>query len=179
MAFTMKLGSKNLDGPYSMSNTQTDTIKKGSGGLGMAGQVPDGQGSQGEAISGIFQRGGKSVNEIESKGVDIRTGGQLVPKRGDLTEEQNDDVLKKSFASVPSHTSGKRKKLTDKDKAKIVNTGALQGSAAAAGNELARSQSNKDALRIAAAKRKKEREATLPKEATSKRTPTNMNKRRY
>ena len=51
MAFKMKLGSKNLDGPYSMSNTQTDTIKKGSGGLGMAGQVPDGPGSQGEAMS--------------------------------------------------------------------------------------------------------------------------------
>ena len=172
MAFKMKLGSKDLDGLYSINNKQTDAIKSGSGGLGMAGQVPDGQGSQGEAISGIFQRGGKSVNEIESKGVDIRTGGQLVPKRGDLTEEQNDDVLKKSFASVPSHTSGKRKKLTDKDKAKIVNTGNLQGSAAAAGNELARSQSNKDALRIAAAKRKKEREANAS-------TPTNMNKGKY
>ena len=172
MAFKMKLGSKNLDGLYSINNKQTDAIKSGSGGLGMAGQVPDGQGSQGEAISPHFQRGGKSVNEIESKGVDIRTGGQLVPKRGDLTEEQNDDVLKKSFASVPSHTSGKRKKLTDKDKAKIVNTGNLQGSAAAAGNELARSQSNKDALRIAAAKRKKEREANAS-------TPTNMNKGKY
>ena len=179
MAFKMKLGSKDLDGLYSINNKQTEAIKLGSGGLGTAGQVPDGQRSQGEAMSPHFQRGGKSVNEIESKGIDIRTGGELVPRRGDLTEEQNDDVLKKSFAKVPAHTSGKRKKLTDKDKTNIVNTGALQGNATAAGNELARSQSNKDALRIAAAKRKKEREAARPKDATSKPTPTNMNKGRY
>ena len=157
MAFKMKLNSKELHGAYPFSNKQTDVITSGSGGLGMAGQVPDGPGSQGEAMGPILKVGG--VNEIKPKGVDIRTGGQLVPRRGDLTEEQNDDVLKKSFDSVPDHGSGKRKKLTDKDKAKIVNTGALQGSAAAAGNELKRTQAKKDALRIAAAKRKKEREA--------------------
>jgi hypothetical protein len=160
MAFTMNKdrislrGSANTPGPFSESDT---------GRIGEANPtadgIPVGQGSQGEAISGIFQRDGKSVNKVESRGLDLRTGGQLVPKRGDLTEEQNDDVLNKSFASVPDHTSGKRKKLTDKDKAKIVNTGALQGSAAAAGNELERTQAKKVALRIATAKRKKEREA--------------------
>ena len=58
MAFKMKLGSKNLDGPYSMSNTQTETIKKGSGGLGMAGQVPDGPGDSGMAMndSGMYMK---------------------------------------------------------------------------------------------------------------------------
>ena len=173
MAFKMKLTSKELHGAYPFSNTQTETIKKGSGGLGMAGQVPDGPADSGMAnmnTGPILKVGG--VNEIKPKGVDLRTGGQLVPKRGDLTEEQNDDVLNKSFASVPDHTSGKRKKLTDKDKAKIVNTGNLQGSAAAAGNELERRQGKKDALRKAAAKRKKEREANAS-------TPTNMNKSKY
>tara|TARA_R110002126_G_scaffold39603_1_gene117416 strand:+ start:211 stop:753 length:543 start_codon:yes stop_codon:yes gene_type:complete len=180
MAFTMNKDRINLRGsadtPGSFSTDHTGKISEANP---MADGVPDGQRSQGEAMSPHFQRGGKSVNEIESKGVDIRTGGQLVPRRGDLTEEQNDDVLMKSFAKVPAHTSGKRKKLTDKDKANIVNTGALQGSAAAAGNELERTQGKKDALRKATAKRKKEREAALPKDATSKPTPTNMNKGRY
>ena len=170
MAFKMKLGSKDLDGLYSINNKQTEAIKSGSGGLGMAGQVPDGPGSQGEAMSPHFQRGGKSVDEIKSKGVDLRTGGQLVPTRGDLTEEQNDDVLKRSMNKDVE--SGKKRGMTDQEKAKMVNTGNLLGSAAAAGNELARSQSNKDALRIAAAKRKKEREANAS-------TPTNMNKSKY
>ena len=80
MAFKMKLGSKNLDGPYSMSNTQTDTIKKGSGGLGMAGQVPDGQGSQGEAMSPHFQRGGKKFDTV---------GG------GEVTEEYMSGVTRR------------------------------------------------------------------------------------
>ena len=177
MAFKMKLGSKNLDGLYSINNKQTEAIKSGSGGLGMAGQVPDGQGSQGEAMSPHFQRGGKSVNEIKSKGVDLRTGGQLVPTRGDLTEEQNKDVLNRSMNK--DIASGKKKSMTDKDKAKMVNTGNLLGSAAAAGNELERTQAKKVALRKATAKRKKEREAALPKDATSKPTPTNMNKGKY
>ena len=58
MAFTMKLGSKNLDGLYSINNKQTDAIKSGSGGLGMAGQVPDGPGDSGMAMndSGMYMK---------------------------------------------------------------------------------------------------------------------------
>jgi len=167
----MKLTSKELHGAYPFSNKQTDTIKKGSGGLGMAGQVPDGPGDSGMAnmnTGPILKVGG--VNEIKSKGVDLRTGGQLVPTRGDLTEEQNKDVLNRSMNKDVA--SGKKKSMTDKDKANMANTGNLLGSATAAGNELERRQGKKDALRKAAAKRKKEREANAS-------TPTNMNKGKY
>ena len=73
MAFKMKLGSKNLDGLYSINNKQTDAIKSGSGGLGIAGQVPDGPGSQGEAMAnknddgGIYQREGRGGNINQSE----------------------------------------------------------------------------------------------------------------
>ena len=58
MAFKMKLGSKDLDGLYSINNKQTDAIKSGSGGLGMAGQVPDGPGDSGMAMndSGMYMK---------------------------------------------------------------------------------------------------------------------------
>ena len=138
----MKAGSKELDGMYNFSNKQTENIKAGSGGLGMSGQVPDGPGSQGEA-TGIHMNEGmspvlkvKTVNEIKKRGVDLRTGGQLVPTRGDLTEEQNKDVVKRSLPT--DIASGKRRKMTDQDAAQMVNTGSLLGSATAASNELAR-----------------------------------------
>jgi len=135
----MKAGSKELDGMYNFSNKQTENIKAGSGGLGMAGQVPDGPGSQGEAM-GPHMDGGiykvDPVNEIKKRGVDLRQGGQLVPTRGDLTEEQNRDVVKKSLPKDIG--SGKRRKMTDKDRAQMVNTGSLLGDAQAATNELER-----------------------------------------
>lgn len=142
MAFKMKAGSKELDGMYNFSNKQTENIKAGSGGLGMAGQVPDGPGSQGEAMGPHMNEGGspylkvKPVNEIKKRGVDLRTGGQLVPTRGDLSEEQNREVVKKSLPA--DINSGKRRKMTDQDKAKMVNTGSLLGDALSATNELAR-----------------------------------------
>ena len=78
----------------------------------------------------------KTASEIKKRGVDLRTGGQLVPTRGDLTPEQNREVLKKS---VPADIdSGKRRKFTDQDKAQMANTGNLLGSAQAATNELER-----------------------------------------
>jgi hypothetical protein len=82
MAFKMKLGSKNLDGLYSINNKQTDAIKSGSGGLGMAGQVPDGPGNSGMAMndsgmymkdSGMYQRGGK--DEFGTTIPDMSSGG--------------------------------------------------------------------------------------------------------
>jgi hypothetical protein len=78
----------------------------------------------------------KTASEIKKRGVDLRTGGQLVPTRGDLTPEQNREVLKKS---IPEDiNSGKRRKWTEQDKAQMANTGNLLGSAQAATNELER-----------------------------------------
>lgn len=149
MAFKMTPGSKELDGMYNFSNKQTENIKAGSGGLGMSGQVPDGPGSQGEAMGPHMNEGMSpalkvnTVNEIKERGVDLRTGGQLVPTRGDLTEEQNKDVVKRSLPT--DIASGRRTKMTDKDKANMANTGNLLGSATAAGNELARKKRDQDA----------------------------------
>ena len=53
MAFKMKLGSKDLDGLYSINNKQTDAIKSGSGGLGKAG-----------VISPALQTGGGKKDEF-------------------------------------------------------------------------------------------------------------------
>ncbi len=66
MAFKMKLGSNNLDGLYSINNKQTEAIKLGSGGLGMAGKVPDGQGSQGEARGQGGRRAGRPHGEARA-----------------------------------------------------------------------------------------------------------------
>ena len=99
MAFKMKLGSKNLDGPYSMSNTQTDTIKKGSGGLGMAGQVPDGPGDSGMAMkySGIHMNDSSMYKkdefgtEIPDDFVDDSGSGGVT---GTLTEFDSSDYTR-------------------------------------------------------------------------------------
>ena len=73
MAFKMKLGSKDLDGLYSINNKQTEAIKSGSGGLGMAGQVPDGPGSQGEAMSphNMMSPAYQNDDEIKLDNVDL------------------------------------------------------------------------------------------------------------
>ena len=92
MAFKMKLGSKDLDGLYSINNKQTEAIKLGSGGLGTAGQVPDGQGSQGEAMSPHFQLDDSYVKTEEKEGYMGRgvTRGGNMPEVGDTFESDND-----------------------------------------------------------------------------------------
>ena len=99
MAFKMKLGSKDLDGLYSINNKQTEAIKSGSGGLGMAGQVPDGQGSQGEAMSPHFQRGGK-LDEFGTLIPDMSSGGD---------NEVTGTLNKKDITMNRNNTTGGKK----------------------------------------------------------------------
>lgn len=105
MAFKMKLGSKNLDGLYSINNKQTDAIKSGSGGLGMAGQVPDGQGSQGEAMSPhnkmgpMYKTGGKR-DEFGTLIPDMSSGGD---------NEVTGTLNKKDITMNRNNTTGGKK----------------------------------------------------------------------
>ena len=123
MAFTMKLGSKNLDGPYSMSNTQTDTIKKGSGGLGIAGQVPDGQRSQGEAMSPHFQLDNSYIKTEEKEGYMGRgvTRGGKMPEVGDQFESDNDKQETSTTTTVTDQNNSPRSTPAVRGKGVKVN----------------------------------------------------------
>ena len=131
MAFKMKLSSKELDGPYSFSNTDTEAIKNGSAALGNKGSIGQMKGSVSLKLDDD-----KTVNKITPKTIDVRTGGQLVPTRGDLTEKQNKEVVSKSLPQ--SLKSGKKKSLTSNEKLKVANKGELLGNAKSAENELSR-----------------------------------------
>ena len=110
MAFKMKLGSKNLDGLYSINNKQTEAIKLGSGGLGMAGQVPDGQGSQGEAMSPHFQLDDSYIKTEEKEGYMGRgvTRGGKMPEVGDSFTGNNDERKESTTTTVTDQNNSPR-----------------------------------------------------------------------
>jgi len=91
MAFKMTPSSKELDGAYNFSNKHCDSIKAGSAGLGMAGQIPDGPGSQGEAGVGMMNVPGPSY-KMDSGGVGHFNDG--------LRKASEDGKLSKEFGAV-------------------------------------------------------------------------------